>query len=140
MHIPNDPGRRGVVGVAVREGRFLVIRRSQNVVAPGMYCFPGGGIEDNENEQQALAREFLEEIGAEVVALRRVWQCVTAWQVSLSWWTVRLLEAGPFRPNPAEVEAVEWLSLEEIQRLPNLLPSNHDFLDAISRGAIELDI
>ena len=45
MTIPDDPGRRGVVGVVVRDGRMLVISRSRSVVAPLVYCFPGGGIE-----------------------------------------------------------------------------------------------
>ncbi len=137
--IPDDPGRRGVVGVAVRDGRFLVIRRAKDVVAPGMYCFPGGGIEDGENESQALAREFGEEIGCEAVPLRRIWQCVTAWKVSLSWWQVRLPVDAVFRPNAAEVESIEWMSLEEMQQLPDLLPSNHDFLAAIAQGEIRLD-
>lgn len=139
VHIPDDPGRRGVVGVAVRDGRFLVICRSKEVVAPGMYCFPGGGIEGRETEPQALAREFREEIGVEAVPLRRIWQCLTAWQVSLSWWQVSLAAGAVFRPNAAEVEAIEWLSLAEMQRLPNLLSSNHDFLAALSAGTIRLE-
>jgi hypothetical protein len=40
--------RRGVIAVVVREGRLLVIRRAQCVVAPGAICFPGGGIEPGE--------------------------------------------------------------------------------------------
>ena len=134
MHIPDDPGRRGVVGVAVQDGRFLVIRRSEHVVAPGMYCFPGGGLEGRETEPQALAREFCEEIGADALPVRRIWQSVTAWQVELAWWHVRLADGTEFQPNAAEVEAIEWLSLDEIQQLPNLLPSNHEFLAAISNG------
>ena len=139
MHIPDDPGRRGVVGVAVQDGRFLVIRRSEHVVAPGMYCFPGGGLEGRETEPQALAREFREEIGADALPLRRIWQSVTAWQVELSWWHVRLAGGTVFRPNTAEVESIEWLSLGEMQNLPNLLPSNHEFLAAILKGEIRLD-
>jgi hypothetical protein len=40
--IPDDPGRRGAVAVVVRDGRMLVIRRARSVVAPLVYCFPGG--------------------------------------------------------------------------------------------------
>jgi len=50
-----------VVAVILRGERFLVICRSQQVRAPGMYCFPGGGIEPGETEEQALRRELLEE-------------------------------------------------------------------------------
>ncbi len=40
----NDaPRRRGAVGVIVREGALLVIRRSQRVVAPGAFLLSGRG-------------------------------------------------------------------------------------------------
>lgn len=134
--IPDDPGRHGVVGVAVRDGKFLVIRRAKGVVAPGMYCFPGGGVEDGEDERRALVREFAEEIGVAVVPLRRVWQCVTAWKVRLSWWEVSLPDDAVFHANDAEVESVEWLSFDEMQSLPNLLPSNHEFLKVIAENQL----
>ena len=138
LNIPDDPGRRGVVGIAVRDGRFLVIRRSQHVVAPGMYCFPGGGIEGDESEIDALKREFREEIAAQVEPLRRVWQCVTTWQVELSWWHVRLADGTRLRANQAEVDSIQWFSAEEMAALPNLLPSNHDFLTELQEGTIRL--
>lgn len=50
--------RHGVVAVVVENRRWLVIRRSQCVVAPGKYCFPGGGIETAETEEQALFERF----------------------------------------------------------------------------------
>jgi 8-oxo-dGTP diphosphatase len=128
MTIPDDPGRRGVVGVARRDGRLLVIRRSQSVVAPGIYCFPGGGIEPGESEEEALVREFREEVGAAITPVRRVWQCTTAWKVDLAWWLVALPPETVLRPNPAEVESIHWLTPEEMTRLPDLLESNREFL------------
>ncbi|MEA1951998.1 MAG: NUDIX domain-containing protein [Planctomycetota bacterium] len=140
LNIPDDPGRRGVVGIAVRDdGRFLVIRRSRHVVAPGMYCFPGGGIEGDESEAEALVREFHEEVGARVEPVRRAWQCVTDWKVELSWWHVRLADGGCLRANQAEVERIEWFSAGEMAALPNLLPSNYDFLAGLLDGSICLD-
>jgi 8-oxo-dGTP pyrophosphatase MutT (NUDIX family) len=129
MVIPDDPGRRGVVGVAVRDGRMLVIRRSRTVVAPLVYCFPGGGIEAGESEQQALVREFCEEIGVAVRPLRRLWECVTAWKVELAWWLVELPPDATPVPNPAEVESIHWYSPEEMSQLPDLLESNREFLE-----------
>lgn len=139
LNIPNDPGRRGVVGVAIRQGKFLVIRRSEHVVAPGMYCFPGGGIEGDESESDALVREFREEIDALIAPIRRVWQCVTDWQVKLSWWHVRLADDAALQANQAEVDSIQWFSAHELAALPNLLPSNHDFLTGLLEGAIRLD-
>ncbi len=139
LEIPDDPGRRGVVGIAVRDdGRFLVIRRSRHVVAPGMYCFPGGGIEGEETEAEALRREFVEEVGAEVEPVRRVWQCMTDWKVELSWWHVRLINGECLKPNQAEVDRIDWFSAGEMAALPNLLPSNYDFLAGLLDGSITM--
>ena len=138
QHIPDDPGRRGVVGIVVRGGRMLVIRRAQGVVAPGAYCFPGGGIEPGESEEDALIREFREEVGVPPRPLGRLWQCVTAWKVHLSWWLCELPPDAVPVPNPAEVESIHWVTPAEMARLPELLASNRDFLELIEQGKIEL--
>lgn len=137
--IPDDPGRRGAVGIVVREGRFLVIRRSAAVVAPGTLCFPGGGLEPNETEADALVREFHEELGATIRPLRRVWQCVTPWKVRLSFWQCDLAHDSPLTPNPAEVEGVYWHTLDEIRSLPDFLESNQELLRALAHGRIKLN-
>jgi 8-oxo-dGTP diphosphatase len=94
--------RRGAVAVVVRDSRFLVIRRSAQVIAPGAFCFPGGGIEADESEERALVREFQEELGAAIRPLRRVWKSITRWQVELAWWLGELdprVELLPTRPK-----------------------------------------
>src|SRR5690606_17275587 len=112
-----EPGlrpRRGVVGVVVRDTRLLVIRRSQLVRAPGMLCFPGGGIEDGESEQQALVREMLEELAVDAQPVRRIWQSTTRWGVQLAWWLARLRDDAVLKPHPAEVESAHWFTADEI--------------------------
>ncbi|HEY1784258.1 MAG TPA: NUDIX domain-containing protein [Pirellulales bacterium] len=136
----SSPMRRGVVAVVPRDERLLVIRRSALVVAPGAYCFPGGGIEGEETEPAALVREIQEELGLDIVPLRRLWQSVTPWQVELAWWLVRLPAGAEPVPNPAEVAACEWHTPEAMRRLPGLLESNLAFLDALAAGQICLDI
>ena len=136
--IPDDPGRRGAVAVCLRDGRMLVIRRSRSVVAPLTYCFPGGGIEGDETEQQTLLREFREEIAVEVRPLRRIWRCVTDWKVELSWWLAELPPDAVPAANPVEVESVHWFTPAEMLRLPALLPSNREFLELVLRGEIAL--
>lgn len=56
--------RTGVYGVAMKEGRMLVIRQKSGPYA-GKLDFPGGGIEFGELVEEALRREFLEEVGME---------------------------------------------------------------------------
>ena len=138
LDIPPDPGRRGVVGVVARDGRLLVIRRSSQVVAPGMYCFPGGGIEPGESEPEALVREFREELGVVVRPVRRLWQSVTPWQVRLTWWLADLDAEAQMTPDQREVESIHWVTPAEMAEFPDSLPSNFEFLDALAAGQIDL--
>lgn len=133
-------GRRGSVAIVVRKGRLLVIRRSRWVVAPRAFCFPGGGIEGDETEQEALVREVREELAALVRPVRRIWRSVTPWQVHLAWWLSQLDDDTNLVPNPAEVESVHWYRPVEIAQLPNLLESNHRFLEALNSGQIDLAV
>ncbi|MCL6504437.1 MAG: NUDIX domain-containing protein [Pirellulales bacterium] len=130
--------RRGVVGVIVRRGCWLVIRRSHLVAAPGAYCFPGGGIQSDEDEPAALVRELTEELGVSVRPLKHLWQGTTPRGVSLSWWQAWLPEQAVLRPAPFEVAAVHWLAPDLLATLPGLLPSNRQFLSAWSRGEVRL--
>ena len=133
---PSSPAirKRGVVAVIRRGEQFLVIRRSQFVRAPGMYCFPGGGIEPGETEAEALVRELREELAVAGRPVRRVWECITAWQVHLAWWLAEVDASERIVPQPAEVESHHWLTAVEIRRLPQLLASNLEFLEAWDHG------
>jgi 8-oxo-dGTP pyrophosphatase MutT (NUDIX family) len=137
--IPDDPGRRGAVAITLRDGRMLVIRRSKEVVAPLVYCFPGGGIEPGETEEQAMVRECREEIGVTLVPIRRLWECTTAWKVHLAWWLAEIPNDATPRKNPCEVESIHWFTPEEMAAIPDLLPSNKYFLELVLRGEIALD-
>ncbi len=132
--------KRGVVAVIAREGQLLVIRRSQLVVAPGAYCFPGGGVADGESEEAAVVREMQEELGVDAKPVRRLWQSVTPWGVELDWWMVELHADAILLPNVEEVAEVEWLQPAEIRELDGLLESNHHFFEAWDRGELSLSL
>ena len=131
--------RRGAVAILMRQQRLLVIRRSQLVVAPGAYCFPGGGIEGRESETEALVREIQEELGVTIVPDKHVWESVTPWGVHLAWWRAEFAELCEPCPNPAEVESVHWYTPAEMAALPGLLESNRLFLAALEAGELRLD-
>ena len=124
--------------MVLRNGRMLVIRRARSVVAPLVYCFPGGGIEAGESEEEALVREFREEVGVECRPLRRLWRCVTPWKVDLAWWFGELAAGAVPTANPREVESIHWLAPEEMSQLPDLLETNREFLELLARGEISL--
>ncbi len=130
--------RRGVAAVVMRDDRFLVIRRSAHVLAAGLFCFPGGGIEPGESEPQALVREFQEELGVPLRPCRRIWRCQTRWQIDLAWWLAELSTRAVLVPDPAEVESIHWLTTNDLSTMDNLLDSNHDFLRRVMAGQIAL--
>jgi 8-oxo-dGTP diphosphatase len=131
--------RRGVIAVVPRRSQLLVIRRSLHVRAPRAYCFPGGGIEAGESEEEALARELEEELSARAQPVRRLYENATASGVHLVWWLAILEPASPLIPNPREVESLHWLTVPEIRALPGLLLTNHDFLNALGRLEFSLE-
>jgi len=135
-----EPVRYGVVAVISAGERLLVIRRSRHVLAPGAICFPGGGIEPGETEPQALSREMHEELGVGLEPIRCLWRSVTPWRIALAWWRARLAPEAVLRPNPAEVEAVHWLTAAELLEIPDLLSGNREFIAAIARGEIEMEL
>ncbi len=142
MHATPQSGpklrRRGVVAVVVREERFLVIRRSATVAAPRKFCFPGGGIDGRESEEEALVREFQEELNGVIRPVRRLWQSTTQWQVDLAWWLGEVDESVPLVANAEEVESIHWLNGVQMLELPELLESNREFLGEIAQGTIKL--
>src|SRR5437868_249371 len=130
------PVSRGVVAVVVRDGRLLVIRRSQHVRAPGMHCFPGGAIEPGESEADAARREMFEELSLIAQPQRLLWRSVTPWNVELAWWHVEIDVDSQPQSNPLEVESFHWLTPAEIRCLPSLLASNLEFLDLWDAGQL----
>lgn len=53
-----------VVGIVFNENRdVLIALRPPHVIQPGVWEFPGGKVEHNESLENALIREFFEEIG-----------------------------------------------------------------------------
>jgi len=132
--------RRGAVAVIVRDDRLLLVRRSEHVIAPRMYCFPGGGIEDGETEEEALVRELEEELGCLVAPCRRLWEHVSPWRVHLAFWLANLEEEAELKPDPREVESVHWFTLGEMTALADQLDSNYRFLEALERGDFVLNL
>ncbi|WP_417738625.1 NUDIX domain-containing protein [Rosistilla oblonga] len=130
----------GVVGVILREDRFLLIRRSKTVTAPGFVCFAGGGVEAGESEQDALVREMQEELAIDIVPNQRIWESVTRWGTELGWWLIEAAHDLDPVPNPAEVEEIFWLKRSEITPRRDLLGSMPDFLGAWQQGAFKLPI
>jgi ADP-ribose pyrophosphatase YjhB (NUDIX family) len=59
--------RMGVYGVAIQNGKILLVKQKAGPFK-GRYDFPGGGIEFGESPEEALRREFSEEVAMDFSA------------------------------------------------------------------------
>jgi len=55
-----------VAAVVERDGRYLITQRTPWAVFPLYWEFPGGKVERGEDDQTALRREMMEELGARI--------------------------------------------------------------------------
>ncbi len=120
-----------LVGCRREDGRWLMIRRSAHVAAPGMVAFPGGAVEPGEDMAAAAMREFREELGAEAALLGLVWHFVCDDRPLTLWGYLGRLATDAFDPDPAEVSEVLWLNAEEAAAHPDVLVNSDKFIAAL---------
>ncbi|MCP9755616.1 (deoxy)nucleoside triphosphate pyrophosphohydrolase [Lacihabitans sp. CCS-44] len=61
-----------VCAVIIKENRILVTQRSLKMALPLKWEFPGGKLEQNEDEISCIKREIKEELNIEIVILKRL--------------------------------------------------------------------
>jgi 8-oxo-dGTP diphosphatase len=113
------------------DGRWLLIRRGEKVIAPGKVCFPGGAVEPDEDRQRAAAREMKEELGIDVTLTGSVWQHVFDDRPLTLWGYLATEVAGELKPDPYEVAEVLWLSPDEVRTHPDAMPMTELFVAAL---------
>ncbi|MBQ9812759.1 MAG: NUDIX domain-containing protein [Thermoguttaceae bacterium] len=120
----------------------LVIRRSANVAAPGALCFPGGGVEQGESPEEAVCREFREEVGIDVRVVRFLAENTTPSGAPLYWFSAESVERDPdalrIVVQPEEVAGYEWRALVDLLDDPDFLSNNLAIVRKIVAGEIAL--
>jgi 8-oxo-dGTP diphosphatase len=123
-----------IAAIQDQRGRWLMIRRSAAVVAPGKVCFPGGAVEVGEAQEAALVREVKEELGLIVKPLRMVWKWESPDRPLTLWgWTAEVV-GGELNPAAAEVAEVLWLTDAETVEHQDAIGTNGEFVEALMRS------
>jgi 8-oxo-dGTP diphosphatase len=129
---PGSPAARlSLCGVVVEGGRYLVARRNPGGSQGGKWEFPGGKQEPGETSEQALAREFAEELSVPVTVGRLLHvggftnagkaYRLEAWETSLRGREFRLTEHQELR----------WVGLAELTAL-DLSDSDRQVAEALA--------
>lgn len=126
-----EPPVVGILGIIRRDGRLLIIQRSETVRAPLTWCFPGGHIEPGESQAEALVREMREELRVDVAPGRYLMtQTKHDGRLVLHCWSATIVRGEPLA-NPSEIATVTWMTPEEVRGKDGLLPGTTQILDEI---------
>ncbi len=105
---------RVVAAVIDHDGRYLITQRNSNAVLPGLWEFPGGRVEPEEQETACLLREVLGRIGVEVILGPKLGEHLhdyASYQVHLTMYSCKL--PAEARPYPATVADLRWVTSRE---------------------------
>lgn len=108
--------RRSIAGVAFREGKVLIAKRKAGGDIGLRWEFPGGKVEEGEDDSGAIKREFLEEFGVDVepgplLGIRTFSRRGESWQLAA--WVVRIAEGSGF--DLREHSQVAWVKPEDLE-------------------------
>ena len=102
-------------GLLFREGKLLITQRRPGDHLGGLWEFPGGKVEDDEDFESCLARELREELAIEVSVGTKIEEITHSYPEK----TVRLrffvcgLQSG--EPSPIHCHALKWVTQEELK-------------------------
>ncbi len=118
QYVKPQPSPRVIVAaVIIAGGRVLACQRSAPPEAAGKWEFPGGKVERGETDQQALARECVEELGITVEVGDRVGPDVPLahGRAVLRVYAVEVLDGVP---EALEHSALRWLAVDQLNSVP----------------------
>lgn len=103
---------RVVAGVVVRGGKVLIQQRLAGQDRASLWEFPGGKVEAGETDTEALEREFVEELGVEVVVGAPLGSNLHAYpdlEVDLILYQGTIAEGA--KPQPRAAQALAWVEI-----------------------------
>jgi 8-oxo-dGTP diphosphatase len=110
--------QRSVAGILILKGKVFIAKRGSAGTFQGRWEFPGGKVEEGESDEAAIAREYREEFGIDVRALRALGESVFPHRgedrVLAAW----LIDLAPYtRPKLLEHEEVAWVGADGLAAL-----------------------
>ena len=105
---------RVVAAVIERDGRYLITQRNAGAVLPLLWEFPGGRVEPDETENDALAREVKQRIGVDVQVVEKIGEHhheYAHYDVHMMMFKCTIPDEA--HPYPATVNDLRWVTSRE---------------------------
>lgn len=123
-------------GVVVHENRVLLTQRKKGGHLEGLWEFPGGKAEPNEDPRAALVRELEEELGIDTVAGEILdvtfhHYADVGRSVLLLFFAAELRSTSP-KPSARDVAAFRWASAGELATL-TFPPADQEIVRKVGR-------
>lgn len=124
-----------VVGILLNsKNEVLIALRPPHVVQPGVWEFPGGKIEEGETLENALIREFKEEIGIKITRIEFFLEIKKEFiekNILLILHTFRIHEFIG-EPRGCENQTIRWVPIDTLQNY--MFPeANSEIVDALCK-------
>src|SRR5690242_18011996 len=108
----SKPRIRVVSAAIMRAGRYLITQRGERSVLPLLWEFPGGRVEDGENDATALARELEHRLGVRATVGEHISSTERAYEkytVELHLYRCDIAD----EPAPKNVRDLRWVTSSE---------------------------
>jgi 8-oxo-dGTP diphosphatase len=99
-----------VVAIIEHSNKILLVRRKYNEKGKLHWQFPGGCIEEGENENQAIERELFEETNINCKAVRKIGERIHPnTGRTISYWFCSYISGDAYVKDSKELDAVRWM-------------------------------
>jgi 8-oxo-dGTP diphosphatase len=125
-----------VAGICWEGGRFMAVRRPEGKPLAGFWEFPGGKVEPGESLEQALVREFAEELG--LTPLRFSFYAEKAHAYPHLRVRVHFFQVQDFSGSPQALDGqlIRWFSPGQTDGTP-FLPADTEIVAALTPNLAE---
>ncbi len=122
---------RVVAASIQRNGRYLITQRRSEAVLPNLWEFPGGRVEADETDEEALVREVLHRLGVKVRVVKLITQDPHHYEkytVDLCLYECEVPDDVGFSCNA--VKAFRWVTSDEFDDV-DFTPADEASVDAL---------
>ena len=122
-----------VAGLIEKDNKYLIAKRlTGNELVVGKWEFPGGKVEEGEEESKAIEREIKEEFNLSIKALENLTCVIYEYPnktVDIRLWKATV-EGDNFSMDENDHDAYKWVTFEEIENY-DLCPADRELYNKI---------